>query len=218
MYTYIIHNIQGIGSGQYILPPGVTLPKHLVPCKPSPSLTNLDDFLYSQSRQRHCVLGDGNCMFRAISHQLYATEDHHAQLRQCLCQSIEQNKINYEVYWIDSSVSYTNHLQQLMHQGSWGTQLELKAISDYLSVPLFLCSPHVSTRAYRWVKYAPSLSTSRQDMTLPPFTLPFTVNHIEIAHSSTEDHFDSVTPYNASSPSLQVPMMTPGIVATITLA
>lgn len=159
-------------------------------------------------------------MFRAISHQLYATEDHHAQLRQCLHQFIEQNKLKYEVYWIDTTISYDNHLQQLTHLGSWGTQLELKAFSDYLSLPLFLCSPHETTRAYKWGKYASSTSTrSRQDMTnLPPFTLPFTVNHIEIAHNSAQDHFDSVIPYNVSSPPLQVPALSRGVVATITLA
>ena len=39
-------NLQGIGSGRFILPPGVTLPQYLIPSTPSTSLTHLDNFLY----------------------------------------------------------------------------------------------------------------------------------------------------------------------------
>ena len=151
----------------FILPPGVTLPKHLILSTPSASLTHLDDFLYYQSRRCHTVLGDGNCLFRACSHQLYATEDFHAQLRQSLHQYIEQNKSKYEAYWIDPTISYSQHLQQLKSLGSWGTQLELQAFCDYLCLPLFVCSPNFQTRAYCWGRFTPSTHTRSPNVTLP---------------------------------------------------
>ena len=133
-HSFLVHTctydnliLQGIGSDMFILPPGVTLPKHLIPSTPSASLTHLDDFLYYQSRRCHTVLGDGNCLFRACSHQLYATEDFHAQLRQSLHQSMKHT----------ATISYSQHLQQLKSLGSWGTQLELQAFCDYLCLPLF---------------------------------------------------------------------------------
>lgn len=209
--------IQGIGSGRFILPPGVTLPKHLIPSTPSTSLTHLDDFLYYQSRRRHTVLGDGNCLFRVFSHQLYATEDFHAQLRQSLHHYIEQNKSKYEAYWIDSTISYSHHLQQLQRLGSWGTQLELQAFCDYLCLPLFVCSPNSQTRAYSWGRFAPSTHNSSPDVKLSLSGLPFTAGHLEIAHSSTGDHYDSVVPYSEHSSPLQAPAITQRLVASIDL-
>ena len=47
--------LQGIGSGKFLLQPGVTIPKHLISSTPP---TSLDDFLYYQSRKRHTVTGD----------------------------------------------------------------------------------------------------------------------------------------------------------------
>ena len=156
-----------------------------------------------------------------ISHQLYANEDLHIQLRQSLHRYINQHQSEYEVYWIDSTISYSQHLQQLMCLGSWGTQLELQAFSDYLSLPLFFCSPHPQTRAYSWGKFVPSIKkNSPPDVALPfslPFSLPFTVGHIEIAHSTTRDHYDSIVPCKENSLRLQAPIITPRVVASISL-
>lgn len=155
-------------------------------------------------------------MFRAVSHQLYGTEDKHLQIRQSLYNFIEHNKSKYEEYWIDSTISFSNHLQQIKNPGAWGTELELKACSDYLSLPVFVCSPDIKTKAYRWEKFDPSSSNSGACTVLT--LLPFTVNHIEIAHSSTRNHYDSIVPYNslASSP-LSPPTFRPRVVASMTV-
>ena len=163
--------------------------------------------------------GDGNCLFRALSHQVYGTEDKHLQFRLFIQEFIEQNKDKYEPYWINPEVtnhaqqlvSYAHHLQEMKKPGVWGTLLELKAFSDLLSYPLFICSPEIKTRAYKWNKIVPTPSGQR--LTLP---LSFTADHIELAHSSSRDHYDSVVPYNSST-LLPCPVLTPGVVATINL-
>lgn len=189
-----------------------------MPHKPSSQLTNRDDFLYFQSRKCHHVLGDGNCMFRAISHQLYGTEDQHLQIRHALHNFIEENKANYEGYWIDSTISYSSHLQHIKNPGSWGTELELKAVSDYLFLPTFVCSPNVTTKAYRWEKFNPSRSISGACKLSKVPSLPFTLRHIELAHSSTRDHYDSIVPYNSSTvTSLSPPTFRPRVVASMTV-
>ena len=143
-------------------------------------------------------------MFRAVSHQLYGTESRHLDIRHSLNHFISQNQSKYEEYWIDSTASYSSHLQLMRNPRSWGTELELKAFSDYLSMPVFVCSPDVTTKAYRWEKYTPTASKSDTCIGKLP-TLPFTLNHIEIAHSSTRDHYDSVIPYSSTVSSFLSP-------------
>ena len=135
----------------------------------------------------------------------------------CMHQYIEQNKSKYEAYWIDPTISYSQHLQQLKSLGSWGTQLELQAFCDYLCLPLLVCSPNFQTRAYCWGRFTPSTHTRSPNVTLPLSGLPFTVDHLEIAHSSTGDHYDSVVPYSEHSSPLQAPVITPRLVASIDL-
>ena len=105
--------------------------------KPSSQLTNRGDFLYTQSRKCRSVLGDGNCLFRAVSHQLYGSEDQHLQIRHSLCNFIEQNQSKYEPYWIELTTSFSSHLKDIKKAGCWGTGLEIKACSDYLLTPVF---------------------------------------------------------------------------------
>ena len=90
---------------------------------------------YSLSRLAHDVLPpDGNCMFHALSHQLYGSDQHHVHVRSMLLEVIESNKIIYQHYWIEDmpwgKTTFNEHLQRVALVGSWGTQVELQAVSD----------------------------------------------------------------------------------------
>ena len=80
---YQYYNTQGIGEGKLLIPPGMILPGSMIPGrKPSElptvvALTKREQFLNTQGRQCHWVVANGNCMFRAVSHQLYAKEEFH---------------------------------------------------------------------------------------------------------------------------------------------
>ena len=95
-----------MATPNFILPPGVTVPRSLVPISaPSSTLTDVESFLMSQCYLAHDVLPDGNCMFRALSHQLYGSDQHHVQVRSMLLEVIESNKIIYQPYWIEDMPS-----------------------------------------------------------------------------------------------------------------
>ena len=58
------------------------------------------EFLNYQARKCHNVMGDGNCMFRAIAHQLYGLDQQHSQLCLTLKEAMERNTKHYEPLWI----------------------------------------------------------------------------------------------------------------------
>ena len=147
-----------MATPNFVFPPGVTVPRSLVPISaPSSTLTDVESFLMSQCRLAHDVLPDGNCMFRALSHQIYGSDQHHVHVRSMLLEVIESNKIIYQPYWIEDTpwgkTTFNEHLQKLALVGSWGTQVELQAVSDCFNVTVFVCSPNPSG-IVRWEKKA----------------------------------------------------------------
>ena len=166
------------------------------------------EFLQYQGRSVHRVLGDGNCMFRSLSHQIYGTEDEHLNIRLILQQVLEENLETYEKFWIQTDVPFSVHVQQLKNQGVWGTHVELLAATDYYQIPVYiLCTVYGSTGKLTCTwhmfnsqpsRYSPS--TSLRANHLP---LPFTKDHIELAHSA--DHYDSVVPCTGDQTPLSLP-------------
>ena len=55
----------------------------------------------------HCVLGDGNCMFRT---QIYGTEDEHQKIRLHVLHEIFEV---YKKFWIQADVSFSSSVQRL---------------------------------------------------------------------------------------------------------
>ncbi len=207
----VLHTQQALATPNYILTPGVTLPSTLVPISAPPStLTEIGDFLLSQGRCKHEVLGDGNCLFSSLSHQLYGTAEHHSQIRSGLVQLIQKNESVYRNYWIEGTtdgrkVSFDEHTQCVKNNGSWGTLLELQASSDYFSVPIYVCAKNPSG-IVQWDKKAiprnhDVIQTST--CTLPQPVFPFTRGHLELAFES--HHYDSVVPRKNMLTVLQPP-------------
>ncbi|KAI0684563.1 hypothetical protein BC835DRAFT_1536195 [Cytidiella melzeri] len=74
------------------------------------------------------TLGDGNCLFRALSDQLYGTDTAHSKLRQEICNWIEAHNVRYEPF-VDDERGLAVHLQCMRQQGTYGGHLELSAFA-----------------------------------------------------------------------------------------
>ncbi|KIP05688.1 hypothetical protein PHLGIDRAFT_36301 [Phlebiopsis gigantea 11061_1 CR5-6] len=77
------------------------------------------------------TLGDGNCLFRALSDQLYGTESYHAKLRTEVCSWIEAHKRRYEPF-VDDERGLDVHLQCMRQQATYGGHLELSAFAHMI--------------------------------------------------------------------------------------
>ena len=119
-------------------------------------------------------------VFRALSHQLYGRDQHHVHVQCMLLEVIESNKIIYQPYWIEDmpwgKTTFNEHLQRVAVVESWGTQVELQAVSDCFNVSV--CSPNPSG-IVRWEKKVP---TNHSIQHHPCFEsdssyLPFTISY-----------------------------------------
>ena len=63
------------------------------------------------------TLGDGNCLFRALSDQLHGTPSYHLRLRQEICDWIAAHKSRYEPF-VEDERGIDVHLQCMRQQGS----------------------------------------------------------------------------------------------------
>ena len=156
--------------------------------KPPSALINIEDFLRDQNRSLYNVTADGNCMFRALAHQLCGSEEHQIQLRSMLLQVIQNNYDTYSRYWIQDMpwgiVTFDEHLNDLGIPGSWGTQVELQACSD---VTIYICS-HNPGGIVRWEKKAIPNNSINVPRNL--FTAATRCSHIEL--SFYRSHYNSV--------------------------
>ncbi|KAI0920290.1 hypothetical protein AcV5_010071 [Taiwanofungus camphoratus] len=77
------------------------------------------------------TLGDGNCLFRALSDQLYGTPSYHLKLRQDICDWIESHKQRYEPF-VDDERGLDVHLQCMRQPATYGGHLELSAFAHMM--------------------------------------------------------------------------------------
>ena len=58
------------------------------------------------------TIGDGNCFFRSVSHQLYGTEDRHPQIRALAIQHLINSPEHFVEY--DTDQSWLQYLQSIV--------------------------------------------------------------------------------------------------------
>ncbi|RDX46065.1 cysteine proteinase [Lentinus brumalis] len=74
------------------------------------------------------TIGDGNCLFRALSDQLYGTPTNHLKLRADICNWIEQHKERYAPF-VEDERGLDHHLSCMRQQATYGGHLELSAFA-----------------------------------------------------------------------------------------
>jgi len=70
---------------------------------------------------------DGNCLFRALSHQLYMTEDKHTELREKCVSHMLTYRNRFEIFCTNDFDSYC---QRMRMDGTWASELEIRALEE----------------------------------------------------------------------------------------
>lgn len=110
--------------------------------------------LTAQDRQIDYIRGDGNCFFRAISKDVYGTEDFHAECRQAVCDLIESHPDHFRQYIDDSSVAA--HVAVMRAKTTWATTCEIYAAATLLGREIYVLAPSPSSNTeYHWLLFSP---------------------------------------------------------------
>lgn len=128
------------------------MPQLLSLSDPAQTSQQLDDQLRQLGLYPASTLGDGNCLFRALSDQLYGTDSKHAQLRQDICDWIQKHKARYEPF-VEDERGIDTHLRCMRENGASGTPTPPPNSRNLMSklsvfVPLATYGGHMELSAF----------------------------------------------------------------------
>ena len=160
---------------------------------PSPSTSSIQLLLSKQNRSLDRINGDGNCLFRSFSKELFGDEKHHIHLRKIIMEFISINPDTFKQFLSNNSENIIEHCKTINNLGTFGTQVEIYAFSYFLNLPIYVYSMVGLASSWRWLHYRPK-NTLKYNPLYSNLPLPPPDNyHIELCHING-NHFDRVTP------------------------
>jgi len=83
--------------------------------------------------------GDGNCQFRALSDQIFGSQQHHAVVRAAAVAHMKAAHDYFSMFF-ETSMEFTSYIREMTRSRTWGDELTLRA-----SVEAFGIVAHVVT-------------------------------------------------------------------------
>jgi hypothetical protein len=74
------------------------------------------------------IEGDGNCLFRAVSHQLYLNQMRHHELRLKAVDHLIAHRNRFEQFCFDED--FDTHVEEMRKLTTWGDDLEVRALEE----------------------------------------------------------------------------------------
>lgn len=86
------------------------------------------------------VVGDGNCLFRAIADQLLNDQRKHSQYREACVRFMQQNADYFSPFVVDCTLE--DYCGRMKREGRWGGNLELQAIAMCFHLNIVIHQPN----------------------------------------------------------------------------
>jgi len=100
-------------------------------------LTAVDENWKAQLRDENLeiitVSGDGNCLFRAVAHQVYGDESVHHIIRTKVVEYLTVER-NYFLEYVDEN--FDTYLDRMGRNGIWGGNIEIQAMCEIYGRPI----------------------------------------------------------------------------------
>ena len=124
-------------SGDVELNPGPSDQSNNPMCSsPANFVPLLETRLSNLDRTAIDVGGDGDCFFKAVSHQLYGNPNNHFYLRGVGVQYLIHNPEQF----IESNIEYSwqDYLQTMSNQGTWADAIIIQAVANCLNLSIHI--------------------------------------------------------------------------------
>lgn len=84
------------------------------------------------------MASDGNCLFRAVAHQIHGDASHHDIVRQQCCDYMEQNRDHFQAFADEGS--FEAYISTMRNPTTWGGDLEIHAMEEMYDHPIAIYS------------------------------------------------------------------------------
>lgn len=91
------------------------------------------------------IVGDGNCLFRALAFHLFQDESQHPSIRELICDYIEHNKNNFCDFFFEDKVSainktsfFLNYINEMRKPGVYGDNACLYGFSKIFQAKIHI--------------------------------------------------------------------------------
>lgn len=117
------------------------------PAEQEPSLDEFRETLKKQGLEMIEQAGDGNCLFRAVSLQVYGQSDNHAEVRERCLDFMAQNEEHYSnfVAATDEDRTFQDYIARKRRDGVHGNHAEIQAVSELYNRPVEVYSVDTSS-------------------------------------------------------------------------
>ena len=156
-------------------------------------------------KQRRVVTikGDGNCLFRALSHQLFNTEEHHLFIRTTL---VRLETSNPHLFKDSINNSLSDHCASIIKPYVWGTHVELLAAATLFDKPVY----YFDVKSQKWGVWRPATQSCRSKVQLkvpiistwPAELSP--ISHLELEYHQNQ-HYNSIVNATTNLPCIEEP-------------
>ena len=146
-------------------------------------------FLAAMGRTIDKVLGDGNCLFRALAKQLSGSSDKHMELRGIMMNFEAKNATTI------NRISFAEHIDTRKKVFTWGTTLEILATASLFRVDIFEATNSLTPGKMKWLKYSPVDYENLRGLEGASDFNTRGKSWLEIVYIGS-CHFDSITPLN----------------------
>ena len=149
-------------------------------------------------------MGDGNCLFRALSKAITGVEDYHSHLRKTIAEFESDNCTLFKpIHEVILSTNFETHIKNIKKLYIWGTTTEIIAAATLFQVEVYVATDSYRPGSVTWLLYMPKPVSLLKNAPITYInghkcTQENQLQWIELTHVSSI-HFDTTKPVKASS-------------------